>query len=93
MRLLERMQARATDKRFDKNTKFDVTYSDVKNLSIVKPTIKKYLYSYVQTGFLRINADEAATAIFYLYKDLKRLQSQEYMQIVGDLSNGNSKIR
>ena len=63
-RLLERMQARATDKRFDKNTKFDVTYDDVKNLGIVKPTIKKYLYSYAQTGFLRINADEAATAIF-----------------------------
>ena len=38
------MQATATDKRFDRNTKFDVNYSDVKNLSIVKLTIKKYLY-------------------------------------------------
>ena len=71
-RLLERMQARATDKRFDSNTKFDVTYSDVKRLSIVKPTIKKYLYSYVQTGFLRINADEAATAIFLPVQRFKK---------------------
>ena len=31
------------DKNFNKDTKFDVTYTDVKNLGIVKPTIKKYL--------------------------------------------------
>ena len=72
MRLLERMQATATDKNFDKDTKFDVTYNDVKRLSIVKPTIKKYLYSYVQTGFLRINADEAATAIFLPVQRFKK---------------------
>ena len=63
-RLLERMQATTSDRRFDKNTKFDVAYDDVKNVSLVKPTIKKYLYAYVQTGFLRINADESATAIY-----------------------------
>ena len=72
MRLLERMQARATDRDFDSNTKFDVTYDDVKRLNIVKPTIKKYLYSYVQTGFLRINADEAATAIFLPVQRFKK---------------------
>ena len=71
-RLLERMQARATDRDFDKSTKFDVTYSDVKNLGIAKPTIKKYLYSYVQTGFLRINADEAATAIYLPVQRFKK---------------------
>jgi len=72
MRLLERMQATATDRDFDKDTKFDVTYNDVKRLSIVKPTIKKYLYSYVQTGFLRINADEAATAIYLPVQRFKK---------------------
>ena len=39
---------------------------------IVKPTIKKYLYSYAQTGFLRINADEAATAIFLPVQRFKK---------------------
>ena len=72
MRLLERMQATATDRDFDKDTKFDVTYNDVKRLSIVKPTIKKYLYPYVQTGFLRINADEAATAIYLPVQRFKK---------------------
>ena len=71
-RLLERMQATATDSRFDSKTKFNVNYDDVKRLNIVKPTIKKYLYSYVQTGFLRINADEAATAIYLPVQRFKK---------------------
>tara|TARA_A100000164_G_C21486495_1_gene575941 strand:- start:22 stop:576 length:555 start_codon:yes stop_codon:yes gene_type:complete len=71
-RLLEKMQQFADDKKFDKNTKFDVSYDDVKNVGLVKPTIKKYLYPYVQTGFLRINADEAATAIYLPVQRFKK---------------------
>jgi len=80
-RLLERMQATATDQRFDSKTKFDVTYDDVKNIKIVKPTIKKYLYSYVQTGFLRINADEAAVAI---YLPVQRFKKASEAQVYSD---------
>jgi len=80
-RLLERMQVTATDQRFDSRTKFDVTYDDVKNIKIVKPTIKKYLYSYVQTGFLRINADEAAVAI---YLPVQRFKKASEAQVYSD---------
>ena len=80
-RLLERMQATATDQRFDSRTKFDVTYDDVKNIRIVKPTIKKYLYSHVQTGFLRINADEAAVAI---YLPVQRFKKTSEAQVYSD---------
>ena len=71
-RLLERMQARASDRRFDSKTRFEVTYDDVKNIKIVKPTIKKYLYAYCQTGFLRINADDAAIAIYLPVQRFKK---------------------
>ena len=71
-RLLERMQATATDSNFDKNTKFDVSYDDVKRIRLVKPTIKKYLYAYVQTGFLRINADEAPVAVYLPVQRFKK---------------------
>ena len=71
-RLLERMQARASDKRFDSKTKFEVNYDDVKNIKIVKPTIKKYLYAYCQTGFLRINAHDAAIAIYLPVQRFKK---------------------
>ena len=71
-RLLERMQARASDRRFDSKTRFEVNYDDVKNIKIVKPTIKKYLYAYCQTGFLRINADDAAVAIYLPVQRFKK---------------------
>jgi len=71
-RLLERMQAFADDTNFDSRTKFNVNYDDVKRISIVRPTIKKYLYSFVQTGFLRINADEAAIAIYLPVQRFKK---------------------
>ena len=71
-RLLERMQATASDTKFDKNTRFEVNYDDVKSIKIVKPTIKKYLYAYCQTGFLRINADEAAIAIYLPVQRFKK---------------------
>jgi len=80
-RLLERMQATATDKRFDKNTKFDVSYDDVKRIRIVKPTIKKYLYSHLKTGFLRINADEAAIAI---HLPVQRFQKASDARVYAD---------
>ena len=71
-RLLERMQTFADDTKFDSKTKFDVTYDDVKSIRIVKPTIKKYLYSQVQTGFFRINMDEAAIAIYLPVQRFKK---------------------
>ena len=80
-RLLERMQATATDQRFDSNTKFDVTYDDVKRIKIVKPTIKKYLYSQLKTGFLRINADEAPIAI---HLPVQRFQKASDARVYAD---------
>jgi hypothetical protein len=75
------MQQFADDTRFDSRTKFDVNYDDVKKIKIVKPTIKKYLYSYVQTGFLRINADESATAI---YLPVQRFKKASEAQVYSD---------
>ena len=71
-KLLEKMQATASDQRFNKNTRFEVAYDDVKGIKMVKPTIKKYLYSHVQTGFLRVNADEAAIAIMLPVQRFKK---------------------
>ena len=80
-KLLERMQQFADDTEFDSKTKFDVNYDDVKNIKIVKPTIKKYLYSYVQTGFLRINANDAAVAI---YLPVQRFQKASEAKVYSD---------
>ena len=58
---LRQLQRYASDKRFDKKTRFNIgelsgTY--------FKKTIKHYLFSQVRTSFLNITADEMAIAIF-----------------------------
>ena len=71
-RLLSRVQQYADNRKFDKGTKFDVSYDDLKNVNIVKPTIKKYLYSHVQSGFRRIDVDEMAIAVYLPVADFKK---------------------
>ena len=44
--------------------RFDVSYNRVKNIPMIKNTIKKYLYSHVRSSFLRINVDEMALAAY-----------------------------
>ena len=71
-RLLERMQKFATNAKFDSSTKLMAGYGDVVSINLIRPAIKKYLYSHVRTGFLRINADEAATAVFLPVQRFKK---------------------
>jgi hypothetical protein len=51
----------ATDKRFDKRTRYDISW---RNNSYMKKTAKHYLFNHVRTSFLNITADEMAIAIF-----------------------------
>jgi hypothetical protein len=39
---------------------------------LVKPTIKKYLYSHVRSQFLRIDFDEAALAVYLPVQQFKK---------------------
>ena len=70
-RLLQRMQ-RFADGGLNEKTKIDATYDDVKGIGLVKPTIKKYLYSHVRSQFLRIDFDEAALAVYLPVQQLKK---------------------
>ena len=62
-KLLERMQKFA-DGGLNQKTKIEASYDGVKNINLVKPTIKKYLYNHVRSQFLRIDFDEAALAVY-----------------------------
>jgi hypothetical protein len=63
LRLLENMQRFATSNKLD-TARFDVSWSRVKNIPLVKPTIKKYLYKHVRSSFLRIDLSQAAIACY-----------------------------
>jgi hypothetical protein len=62
-RLLQRLQKFA-DGGFKSTTKIEANYDDVKSIGLVRPTIKKYLYSNVRSQFLRIDFDEAVLAAY-----------------------------
>ena len=63
-RLLEQMQRWATNNKMDSTTRFDVSWKRVKNIPLVKPSIKKYLYKHVRSRFLKIDVVQAAIAVY-----------------------------
>jgi len=63
LRLLENMQRWATSPRL-KDARFDVSWARVKNIPMIKPTIKKYLYKHVRSSFLKIDLSQAAIACY-----------------------------
>ena len=78
-RLLESVHSKfATRVELNKNNKFDVSYNRIKNVPFVKPTIKKYLYGYVRSNFLRIDVDEAALAVYLPVQQFKK-RSDSYV--------------
>ena len=71
--LLEQLQRYAVRGReITSQNSFDVSYNRVKNISLVKGTIKKYLWSHVKSNFLRIDFDEAALAIYLPVAQFKK---------------------
>jgi hypothetical protein len=70
--LLERLQRFSTGNKLDKRTTFDVSYDRVKNIGLVKGTIKKYLFSHVRSNFLRVDFDEAAIAVYLPVQQFKK---------------------
>ena len=70
-RLLQNLQKFA-DGGMSSTTKINANYDGIKNISIARKTIKKYLYSHVRSSFLRIDFDEAALAVYLPVQQFKK---------------------
>ena len=72
--LLQQLQKYTSQgvKKINSTNTFDVSYSRVKNLPLVKNTIKKYLFAHVRSSFLRIDYDEAALAVYLPVAQFKK---------------------
>ena len=67
--LLQRLQRFSTrGGEVTSRNSFDVSY----NISLVKNTIKKYLFNHVRSNFLRIDYDEAALAVYLPVAQFKK---------------------
>jgi len=67
LKLLDKLTALQTNKRYDDKTKLRLSYNilnSTKRFKEFRPTIKRYLTGHIRSRFLKINADEWHMAIF-----------------------------
>ena len=62
MALLDEVVDFSNNTKFDETTVLNVTYQNVKNIGLIKPTLKRYLAGFTKSQFRRIDADEFTVA-------------------------------
>jgi len=77
IRLLDRLVDYSNNTKFDESTRLAVDYSKLKNLNLIKPTLKRYLAGRVKTQFRRIDADEFTVAALLPVQRFKKASASE----------------
>ena len=84
IRLLDRLVDYSNNTKFDESTRLAVDYSKLKNINLIKPTLKRYLAGRVKTQFRRIDADEfTVAALLPVARFKKSPLHQRYTKTVG----------
>ena len=77
LQLLDNLVDYSNNTKFDESTRLAVDYSKLKKLSIIKPTLKRYLAGRVKTQFRRIDADEFTVAALLPIQRFKKASASE----------------
>ena len=77
LQLLDRLVDYSNNTKFDESTILDVDYSKLKNVNLIKPTLKRYLAGRVKTDFRRIDADEFMVAALLPVQRFKKGSASE----------------
>ena len=77
LQLLDNLVDYSNNTKFDESTRLAVDYSKLKKLSIIKPTLKRYLAGRVKTQFRRIDADEFTVAALLPVQRFKKASASE----------------
>ena len=77
LQLLDKLVDYSNNTKFDESTRLAVDYSKLKKLSIIKPTLKRYLAGRVKTQFRRIDADEFTVAALLPVQRFKKASAAE----------------
>ena len=62
MKLLDRVVDFSNNTKFDESTTLNVSYNQLKNIRLIRQTIKRYLAGKVKSRFRRVDADEFIVA-------------------------------
>ena len=74
LRLLEKLQRFATNKKNDNTTRLDVSWERLKRIPEVKRSIKKYLFAHVRSGYLKIDYLQSAISVYLPVQQFKKGQ-------------------
>ena len=77
IQLLDRLVDYSNNTNFDESTRLAVDYSKLKNIRLIKPTLKRYLAGRVKTQFRRIDADEFTVAALLPVARFKKASAAE----------------
>jgi hypothetical protein len=58
IKLLDRLVDYSNNDKFDKSTKLNANYSNLKKIDLIKPCLKRYLAGHVKSKFRKVEADE-----------------------------------
>ena len=75
VRLLDKLTDYSSNDKFDETTRLNVKYENVKRIKLIQPTLHKYLYSYTNSAFRRIDADEFVIATMLPVQQFKKESS------------------
>ena len=75
-KLLQELQRYASNTDFDRTTVINASYNTLKNIGLIKPTIKKYLWKHIRSNFLKITADEMAIAVYLPVQQFRKATTQ-----------------
>lgn len=76
-RLLDKLYEFSSNDKFDETTRLTATYNRVRNIPLVKPTLHKYLYNFVESPFRRIDADEFIVATLLPVQKFSKASSRK----------------
>jgi len=72
IRLLDRLVDYSNNDKFDKSTKLNANYSNLKKIDLIKPCLKRYLASNVRTNFRKVEAEEFMIATLLPVQKFKK---------------------
>ena len=75
-KLLQELQRFASNTDFNRTTIINASYNTLKNIGLIKPTIKKYLWRHIRSNFLRIDVDEMAIAVYLPVQQFRKATAQ-----------------
>ena len=76
-KLLDKLYEFSSNDKFDETTRLTATYNRVRNIPLVRPTLHRYLYNFVESPFRRIDADEFIVATLLPVQRFKKASDRK----------------